>query len=432
MNTIPVTLDNGTQVLLYSSSIMKDEVGVTKKKSTPKKTFKYVPWYDDSGNMEPANILNVITENNISPEILNTKAKFIIGKGIRYYITEIKDGKEKKLLIKDAEIDQFLKRSNIFETLDNSAKDAQYFGNGFIEVIKKMNGIHSISHIDATISRAEEAEGGIIPAYFLCGNWAKPKYVEGDDNMEEGNVIRVEAFPFDEDWNYDEAYLDSIPAKSIYHFKEYTPGYPYYSLPSWYGTMKWIKLANAIPEWHLSGMTNGYAIRYIIEVNERYFARFTDQEQIQSAKAKLEEDLKTCLAGKDNAGKSIYTVMPDEQYREKGLIRITPIQTHLHDEAFTVLFDHSNTATTSGFAIDPTLCGIETQGKMSSGSEKREAYDIWLKLHANRQRAKFTKLMDAISAINGWVKRYPTLEWGFENVELTTLDVTPTGTQNVI
>lgn len=410
------------------SSVMPGMAGKIKK-ATVQKAFKYVNWYDDSKNAEPEKLLEVLVNNNIAPAILNTKAKFIVGNGIVCYREVVTDGKKSKVAVDIEtlqEIKDFFKKSKINEQLFRGAIDIQYFGNCFFEQIQTADAkVSQIFHKDATLFRAGEIQDdGYVHDYYLCPDWSKPKYDANDEKK--GNVKRRNAY-------YEGAAAIDLAPQFIIHCKEYTPGFPYYSLPSWYGSLKWMELANIIPAWHLKGIANGYVLRYIVEVSDSIFQEYAgDAQKEMAAKKKLQEEIDACLGGVQNVGKTIFVTMPLQQFIDKGVLRITPISADLHDEAFSILFQHSNTATTSGMAIDPTLCGIETEGKLSSGSEKRIAYDLWLRLHAVRPRQILLDVIETIATINGWDTKYPGIKFGFENVELTTLDKNPTGNQTVI
>ncbi len=410
------------------SSVMPGMTGKIKK-ATVQKTFKYVNWYDDSKNQEPEQLLKILINNNIAPAILSTKAKFIVGNGIVCYKVVVIDGKKQKQFVDIdtlPEIKALFEDSNINEQLFRAGLDLQYFGNGFFELLQKKGGsIYQIWHKDASSVRCGEiAEDGEIKDFWLSADWAKPRYDEKDEKK--GNVRHLNGY-------FHGAVAKDLFEKCIYHCKEYTPGFPYYSLPSWYGALKWMELANTIPGWHLKGIQNGYVIRYLVEVSSSIFDELGgDNVLVSAAKKKLQEEIDACLGGAENVGKTVFVTMKMQDMIDGGVLKITPISAELHDEAFTMLFQHSNTATTSGMAIDPTLCGIETEGKLSSGSEKRIAYELWLRLHAQRPRQILLDMLTAVARINQWDIKYLGIKFGFENTELTTLDVNPTGSQNVM
>jgi hypothetical protein len=388
-------------------------------------SFSYAKYFDNSKNKEPELILKLIQNNNITPAILATKAKFVVGNGIVLFEEEVTEGKTSVKMVDYPDVLAELKRLDINEHLYRMALDLEYFGNSYIEFIPNImhNKILLIGHQDATLVRAgKKTEEDKIPHFFLCGNWKKPVY---DETGKTGNVIKVKGYNASRgaDWR------GELGDKFMYQAREYTPGFPYYSIPSWYGSAKWIELANVIPNWHLSGIKNGYNLRYFVEISEAVLAKIPMEKRAE-VKEKIQDELDARLAGEENVGKAIFNFMEHSIFNEKGVLRITPMQAALNDDAFNVLFGSSNQAITSGMAIDPSLCGIETQGKLSSGGEKRIAYEMWLRSQAPRPRAILLKVLQIISEYNGWDKIYPKLQFGFKNVELVTLDKNPTGNQN--
>jgi hypothetical protein len=394
-----------------------DVVTQETKKSNEDTALKIAKWYDSEANLFPQRILDILIRNNISPQILETKAKFVVGNGIQTYIEVIEGGKKMKEAVSYPEVQALIDDEDIQEVIQNIAKDVQFFGNGFCELAFNMagTGIVKLYHHDATTVRAGyELNRGRSKFFRISDDWNKKKSAK--------DTKKIAGFIGD-DGGYSGTFMMQL--------KDYTPSHPHYSLPGWFGTLKWIELANHIPVWHLHGIRNGYSIRYMVEISDAYFNGIP-QDKIKEAKRKLQDDLDTYLAGSENNGKALHATMSDHLFRNGGVIRITPIADNLNDTAFTQLFDQSNMASTSGHALDPTLAGIETAGKLSSGSEKRISFDIFHQLHAPKYRNQILKIFYTVSKINGWDKKYPGMKFGFSNIELTTLDENPTGKQEVL
>jgi hypothetical protein len=79
--------------------------------------------------------------------------------------------------------------------------------------------------------------------------------------------------------------------------------------------------------------------------------------------------------------------------------------------------------------IDPTLAGYDITGKLSSGSEKRNSYLIHIALKTPMPRKILLKWLYDVRDLNGWP---PDMVFAFKDIEITTLDVNPTGTQNTV
>jgi hypothetical protein len=391
---------------------------------------KYIQWFDQKNN-EPKKLIETLLANNMAGPILNTKSQFIVGKELFLYRENYEGG---KVLIEavpmPAEIDDFLSASEIGTGLFNTEKDIQQMGNGFLHAVysrdkKKVARLHQL---DAAYCRlGKYNEKGYSDFIYHSLDWEKPVFEGKNKNATAYKAyIPYKYVELSEDI---ESWAASMAPEFIFHLKEYQSGYPYYGIPAWYGAKKWVELANLIPDFHLSGLKNGYAIRYLVEVSDDFFAGISDDDELSAAKNNLQKEIDGHLAGAENAGKALYAYMSNSAFAEKGAIRFTDIGGNLNDEAFTALFESSNNATTSGFTLPPALAAIQQQGGISSGAEMEHAYNIWIQSHTIQPRRILLEPLNAIWRINGWDKLYPGIKIGIKNVELTTLDKNPTGTQ---
>jgi hypothetical protein len=95
-----------------------------------------------------------------------------------------------------------------------------------------------------------------------------------------------------------------------------------------------------------------------------------------------------------------------------------------------ILCYHSFSAVGNSYSVLPkTLAAVDTQGKLSSGSEMRNAYLVYMALKTNAIRSLLLQPLLEIKKINGWVGE---VEFGFEDIEITKLDSNPTGSQTVM
>ena len=411
----------GDAVVTFSANPIADRLVVS---GTPKENPNgWVEWYNDaSRNSYPDAIIRAITANNINMGILDTKRDFTIGNGILPYTEVIKKGKKEKVPI-DLEtipdIKSFLSSYN--EECARSCKDLLWLGNFFLKFnYLKGKKIGSLVHMDASYCRSgiQSAKKGRVEYMYYSPDWTNPKWDSSNPNNEDNNVARYTAYnALDTRANY---------PVSVWHGKDYMPGYPYYPIPAWHGALNWIRLANEVPLWHLSGIRNGYNIRWHIEVPMSYFESFSPEKRA-NAKNALIESMNQWLSGSQNVGKAFVSYVKQNGLDADKFV-ITPLKAELNDEAFTALFEQSNMAMTSAHSIHPSLAGVETQGKLSSGSELRNAYNFWIILKTARTRKLLLDPLYEVAKINGWD---PTIKFGFENVELTTLDVNPTASQTV-
>ncbi|MEO7176717.1 MAG: hypothetical protein ABIV51_12450, partial [Saprospiraceae bacterium] len=91
------------------------------------------------------------------------------------------------------------------------------------------------------------------------------------------------------------------------------------------------------------------------------------------------------------------------------------------------LYDKSNQANISGQGIHPVLANIETAGKLSSGSEIRNALIMYITIKAPNPRAILLKPFELVKKLDKWDAD---IFLGFKDVEMTTLDENPKGSQD--
>ncbi len=153
------------------------------------------------------------------------------------------------------------------------------------------------------------------------------------------------------------------------------------------------------------------------------------------AKQELLDTINTWLAGNKNAGRSFHSSyrVHGPSGKEFGGIKITPIKYDMKDEALIRLFDKSNEANMSSQGVHPTLANIQTQGKLSSGSEIRNAFLMYVAIKTPVPRRILLKPLHQVRRMNGWNQKYPNIKgFMFKDIEIQKLDVEKTGKSEVI
>jgi capsid portal protein len=415
-----MALDNQPMTILLKNGIMsfsRGEYDGYHRQHVSKKNTQWIPWYGPR-NDEPNDIMSLVLENNLNQGILKTKVDFIVGRGIKAYKQVVDSATQKRdIQLYTGEWDQWLVSNEFDDIARRVATDLMWFNNAFVEVIKTNDGrVYSVRHVDATTVRSGAIDNkGIVRDMYVCHNWAKPIYDTKNPNKD--NVIKVAAW-----------HPGCNETKFIIHLKEYVPGYPYYPPPSWIGCRDYINLANQIPAFHASALRNGYHLKYHIVVPQGYLDGYEAKERAK-VKAELREQMDAFLSGTTNAGKAFISFAQklDGQTFEEW--KIIPLENKLNDSAYTMLFAQTNTAIISGHGIDPTLCGIETQGKLSSGSEKRIAAQIHQSWKTVIPRSIILKVLKIVKGLNQWPDD---LLFAFEDTEITTLEKNPMGTQQTV
>lgn len=388
-------------------------------------------WQWGTDNDLPNQREQLVRENNIVGELLATKRTVTIGGGPVFYRFKYVDGKEvKEYVDTPAEFAAFSERSNLGKYLRIACKNLFLHANVFTEVIRDKAGrVHSIKALESRHVRAgEQGPDGKIKNYYWCGNWKSTK-------REQFPIIKIPA--------YDPLATKPQP-KFIFATGDDLITDDYYCEPAWWGGRKWIELSNKIPVFHIGNLENGYLIRYHIEIPKGYFWDKTAAAQAindptamkklyeaeENARAEFMRRVDDLLAGEDKAGRTLFSEYEINAQIGKDYpgIKITPINTDLKDKALLDLFDKSNDANISGQGVHPAMAAIQTQGKLSSGSEIRNAYMMYLAIKTPANRDILTEAIMLETENQPWAKG---LRMGFRDLEITTLDVNPSGKQDV-
>lgn len=390
-------------------------------------SYKIKAW--GRNNRQPQDREDLVKGNNIVGELIKTKRDIILGSSLQPYRLVYENGKKRMEFVEmPPEAQEFFQRVDIEKYLLAAANNLVKHSNVFTEFIRAKNGqIYSIKCLEARHLRAgEQNNQGQIENYFWCGSWGYSR-----KESKSWPITRIPAYLGEEEQQ----------AKFILHTGDDLLTDEYYYIPSWWGSRDWIELANAIPVFHKANLGHGYSIRYHVEVPKDYFSNNTTGQQSMenreqakqardAARKEFVDNLNKFLQGMENAGRTVITEYEINRAAGKEFsgIKIKPLDVNLQDEALLKLFDRSNQANISGQGIHPTLAAIESQGKLSSGSELRNALIVYTAIKTPNPRKILLKALDLVHQVNGWPAD---IKWTFSNIEVTTLDENPTATQEV-
>ncbi|MBK9391951.1 MAG: hypothetical protein IPN68_17835 [Bacteroidetes bacterium] len=378
----------------------------------------------------------ILKDNNIVPELLSTKRGIILGQGLKAYTVSYEDGKEKKTYIAiPPEVQAWLDQTDWDTQALIAAGELLKHGNIFIEAIRE-RGTDKFSiiktHYCKNIRAAEQNSAGDVDTYFWHGQW------DPTDTSTPPEVRNTapKMIP---------AYAPGIAQKKfMLHVGDplFYDGYYYY--PAYWGGKEWIELSNVIPKFHKANIKNGYAIRFHVRIPKEYFL-----DKVNWTNANTKDEMKKCmneanankqlfidkmnqfLSGEENAGRAVYTDFEIQETMAKEFpgIQILPISPDLKDEALLKLFEKSNDANISAQGIHPSLASIQTQGKMSSGSEIRNSLLGFIAIKTPIARMLILKILNMVKKANGWD---PEVQYTFEDIEITKLDENPAGMESTV
>lgn len=376
-----------------------------------------------------------VADNNILGALIQTKRDATIGTGLYAYKVDFISDEGKRNIVEvpiPEDAKAFFDRVNIKKYFLDAGKNLYMHSNIFTEFIrKKGGGIYSMSVKDCKYVRmGEQNASGIVDKAYISGSWAQGAYAKSGET-EHDRVITM--IPM-----YNPASIKT--PKFIYHSGDNLLNDGYYNSPTWWGALNWIELANSIPIFHQKNILNGYTIRFHIRIPRNYFDVMPTTEDAAGltkaadmAREKREAFMKgmnELLSGVNNAGRAFYSQFDINEIAGKEYpgVSIEPIEVDIKDKALLELWEKSNQAIISSQGIHPTLANIETAGKLSSGSEMRNAFNVFIALRANTPREILLEALDIVKKENGWD---PEIFYGFGDTQLTTLDDSPTGTKPV-
>lgn len=400
---------------------------------------RMVQW--GSNNCEPSERALLIEDNHNVGRLLKKRRNMILGSGMMLYKVRYewddKSGKYKRIIdeLEMTQAMQELLEANNHEAMNRcTAGELLKQGQYFIEFLHKAGGaVASVKHHECFYVRAESDETDavgkpLIPNWLIHPDWSKQR------------SRKVASVP-----NYDPT--AKFQSKYIKRFADEMFGGPYYYSPDWWGSKVWIKLANQIPLFHLQNLKNGYLIRYHIRIPKNYFLNVqegkpltaltkTEKEELykstEQKKKAFMEKLNELLVGAKNVGRTLFTTYDMKQLINGKFpgVEIEAINVDLKDEALLSLFDKSNVVATSSQGLHSSLVGIDTAGKLSSGSDIRNALSLYLATDVQEERRIVFGLWNFIGKKNGWFTgEYAGAKFGARDVVIVTTDKDPTGKQ---
>ena len=372
----------------------------------------------------------LIADNNIVAILLQTKRDINFGTGpFAYKKMDVSD--DGRINIKEVPMPddaaEFFDRNNIEDYFLDSFKNEFIHCNIFTEFTRtnelKIDRI--VNHDCKYVRLGEQNDLGKIINSYVSGSWATKEYQKEGICEYDREIFPVPMYNGTNE-----------QIQFMLHTGDRFLNDGYYNSPTWFGSREWIELANLVPQWHLSNIKNGYTIRFHIQIPKGFFdvqAEGSTPEAIAKAKKSSDErkkqftdDVNDILAGVSGAGRTLFTTYDVTNILGKkwpGVI-IEPINVDIKDSAMLELFDKTNTAIISAQGIHQTLANIETAGKLSSGSEMRNAFNVYEGTKTTIPRKNILKAINLVKKINRW---NPEIFFGFGSPELTTLDENPTG-----
>ena len=293
-------------------------------------------------NQFPLDLLEYRNSSSLHDSIIESKTNLIAGAGFLFDATRELSN---QFIIDNWKLIPFWRKlDNIFWLV---TRDQQTFGYSCFEVIYSMDRtrIVDMNWIDASrIASGRRDEFGNIDCYYYSENWSNikqfpPREIEAYDPN--GDGVRQLVFIKREDNNMD-----------------------YYSLPTYFSALRWIKADGLMAEYNLAAINNGFSPSVVFN----FYRKPTPEERRMNSEA-----IKAQHGGAKNAGKAIIfysdgkDLAPDVNTLDATNIdaRLLQVGDQIVQQIITAHRAH------------PQLLGIQTPGKLGYSSELLQSWEIF-------------------------------------------------------
>lgn len=343
---------------------------------------KVVP--NGADNNLPAYIRNLLEKNNLGPGILARKSGLQYGKGPFLYKLKFEENEIVKEWVQDAEVQAWLDSWDYKEFVRNALQEFNYMQGVYVKYFAAKGrrlGEKWISKLECELNNECRLE------WPNTGNRMKDVQniiVYDFENMRSGSARRYPLF--------NQNTLTKSPVTMGYHsFRSF--GRNFYALPTFIGSIPWIRRANDIPEIIEYLTNNMIAAAYHVHEPAQYWEGKTRDIQLQNpewdekkiavaielSRDELTKTIANVLAGKKNSGKFFESIDFIDENGVKCEWKIDPIETNVDKwiSSQNTINTMASSAISSGFGLNPALCNIIIEGKGDSGSQILYAWKLF-------------------------------------------------------
>ena len=346
--------------------------------------FRIVPY--GPNNLLPSELRSTVDDNNLAPGIIERQLGLLFGQGVFLYQLAFENGEIKHIWQQDNEIESWLSDWDFMSYIKGITTDYLYL-KGFFNAIYLTRGyrigsapkISHLEHIPAKNARLEWADSRKLSdvKHILVGNFEQNCFDTG-----------IQSFPV-----YDRRNPARYPVSAAYN-STYSFSRDFYSVPPYWGALRWIVRGSEIPTIFKYVTDNGLNLAYHVhspfeywenkrEVIKQMHPEWSEaqvEKRIAELSTQLLEDLTHVLSGKENAGKFFHTVDITDETGATHTWKIEAIDQKIKDfvDSQLKIAEASSSAITSGMGLHPSLSNVMVNGKLASGSEMLYAFRLHL------------------------------------------------------
>ena len=348
---------------------------------------RVVPFGHD--NRLPSKLRDVLDDNNLAPGVLERQLGLIFGQGLYLYRLNYRDGEIVREWLQDRAVEEWLRSWDAVSYAKGALSDYLHL-KGFFNACYLERGsrlglaprIARLEHIPAKNARLEWVDSHDIRdvRHILVGDFERACVGTG-----------IRKYPV-----YDRRNPGRYAACAAYN-RTYSFGRDFYSVPQFWGTLRWIIRGSEIPTIFKYVTDNGLNLAYHVHSPQAYWDAkremlrrvhpewAADDAKIETEIGKMTGEflrsLTAVLSGKENAGKFFHTVdVMDDDTGKPVTWHIDPIDQKIKDfvESQLKIGEASSSAITSGMGLHPALSNLIINGKLASGSELLYAFKLFL------------------------------------------------------
>lgn len=348
--------------------------------------YKIVPY--GWNNNVPVFIRDTIADNNLAPGILARQKGLLWGQGPQLFRNRFEDGQIIQEWVEDKEVMDWLKSWDyekyllgiIEDFLSTSGYfDAKHLTKGSrLSLMKKIGRIERLPVDQSRLEWPENDSRSINDCkHIIVGDFLRELYPDS---------IRV--YPV-----FDRNNPGAFPVAASYHRLD-AFGRSFYSLPQFWGAIRWIIRGSEIPTIFKYVTENGINLAYHVHSPESYWDNRREilmrlhpdwspadiEKEIAKITKQMLDNMTQVLTGKENAGKMFHSIDCTEDGGAEHSWKIEAIDQKIKDfvDSQLKIAEASVSAITSGMGLHPSLSNIMVNGKLASGSELLYAFKLYL------------------------------------------------------
>ena len=346
--------------------------------------YRIVPYGPD--NLLPSHLRNIVAENNLVPGILERQIGLLFGQGVYLNRLVFRDGEISHEWTDDQEIMSWLESWDYISYIKGCITDYLHL-KGFFDA-KYLTRGHRIGR-EPRIAYLEH-----IPAKNARLEWTESRKLKDVRHIIVGDFENycvntgARAYPV-----YDRRNPGKYAASASYN-STYSFSRDFYSVPQFWGALRWIVRGSEIPLIFKYVTDNGLNLAYHIHSTSAYWdfrrealrnahPEWTEadvEKEIGQITKKLLDSMTEVLTGKENAGKFFHTIDIVDDMGHVTEWKIEAVDQKIKDfvESQLKISEASVSAITSGMGLHPSLSNIMVNGKLASGSELLYAFKLYL------------------------------------------------------